>query len=176
MDDTLLWLDAIKSRLRTDKGMVERAIAQLSDDELHRRPAPSANSVAVIVRHLAGNMLSRWTDFLTSDGEKPSRDRDSEFADWTGTRDELLQYWERGCRAFLDTLESLRADDIRKTVTIRGEPHSVPLAIIRGIDHFAYHVGQILLIARMVHAGDWRYITVPPGGSAAYNRQMGMKP
>jgi hypothetical protein len=152
--------------------MAERAIAQLTDEELHRRPAPGINSVAVIMRHVAGNLISRWTDFLTSDGEKPDRDRDAEFTDWPGTRQELMQYWARGFEAFLHTLQSLRAGDLSRTVTIRTEPHTVPLAIIRGLDHLAYHVGQILMIARMVHVGPWDYVTIAPGKSAAYNQKM----
>jgi uncharacterized damage-inducible protein DinB len=175
MDVSQIWLEAVKSRARTDKDMAERAIAQLSDEELHRRIAPGVNSVAVIVRHLAGNMLSRWTDFLTTDGEKPTRNREQEFADWTGTRDELMKYWQHGFAAFFDTLDSLKPDDMSKTIQIRREPHSVPLAIVRGIDHLAYHLGQILLVARLVHSGQWKYVTIAPGGSAAYNRDMGMK-
>jgi len=166
------WLDAVKSRARTDKQMVEQAIAQLTDDELHRAPAAGTNSVAIIMRHLAGNMLSRWTDFLATDGEKPDRNRDGEFAPWTGGRAELMQLWERGFAAFFVTLDALSPADMYKTVTIRTEPHTVPLAIIRGIDHLAYHVGQILMIARMVHSGPWQYITVAPGASAAFNRSM----
>lgn len=167
-----VWLDAVRKRARADKAMAEKAIAQLSDEELHRRPAPGVNSVAIIMRHLAGNMLSRWTDFLTTDGEKPGRNRDGEFHEWTGSREELMHYWQRGFEAFLGTLDSLTPADMHKTVTIRTEPHTVPLAIIRGIDHLAYHLGQILMIARTVHAGPWEYITVSPGGSGAYNQKM----
>lgn len=172
MDATEIWLDAVRSRASADKTMAEKAIAQLSDEELHRRPAPGVNSVAIIMRHLAGNMLSRWTDFLTTDGEKPDRNRDGEFEPWAGSRDELMQYWQRGFDAFLGTLDSLTPDDMHKAVNIRTERHTVPLAIIRGIDHLAYHVGQILMIARTVHAGEWNYITIAPGESGAYNRRM----
>lgn len=172
MDASEIWLDAVKRRAQTDKQMAEQAIAQLTDDELHRAPAAGVNSVAIIMRHLAGNMISRWTDFLTTDGEKPDRNRDGEFEAWTGSRDELMQYWQRGFDRFLGALNSLSPADVHKTVTIRTEPHTVPLAIIRGIDHLAYHVGQILMVARTVHAGPWNYITVAPGGSAAFNRSM----
>jgi uncharacterized damage-inducible protein DinB len=167
-----LWLEEVKQRLRTDKAMAERAIAQLSDEELHRRPAPSFNSIAVIMKHVAGNLISRWTDFLTTDGEKPDRNRDGEFTEWTGTRDQLLQHWERGFKVMFDSLDALRAEDMSRTVTIRTEPHSVPKAIIRSLDHTAYHVGQILFVSRLVHSGEWKYITVAPGASAEFNRQM----
>ena len=157
-----LWLDTIKQRFSADKQMVERAVAQLSDDELRRRPAPQFNSVATIIRHVGGNLRSRWTDFLTTDGEKPDRNREAEFADWTGTRDELMQLWESGFKILWDTVASLQPDDMDKSIAIRNEPHTVPRAIIRSLDHLAYHVGQILFLARLVHSGDWNYITVAP--------------
>jgi uncharacterized damage-inducible protein DinB len=172
MDMSETWLDAVKRRARTDKQMAGKAIAQLTDAELHRAPAAGINSVAIIMRHLAGNMISRWTDFLTTDGEKPDRNRDGEFEQWTGTRDELMRYWQRGFDAFLGTLDTLTPDDMHKIVTIRTEPHTVPLAIIRGIDHLAYHVGQILMIARTVHAGPWDFVTIAPGGSNDYTRRI----
>src|SRR5262245_47348937 len=110
------WIDAILTRSRADKSQAERAIVQLTDPELHERPAPGFNSVATIVRHVAGNLISRWTDFLITDGDKPDRDREGEFADWTGTRDELMQRWERGHALFFGTLESLSEEDLKKTV------------------------------------------------------------
>jgi uncharacterized damage-inducible protein DinB len=157
-----IWLDEITQRFRTDKSQVERAIAQLSDDELRKRPAPTFNSIAVIMRHIAGNLISRWTDFLTTDGEKPNRNREGEFDDFTGSREQLTAHWERGFRVLFESLASLRDDDLAKTVTIRGEPHSVPKAIIRSLDHVAYHTGQILFIARLVHSGEWTFITMKP--------------
>lgn len=170
-----IWLDEIKQRFRADKGMIERAVAQLSDEELRRRPAPSFNSVAVIMRHVAGNLISRWTNFLTTDGEKPNRDRETEFAEWTGTREELVQNWERAFAVLFASLDSLRPEDLSNTVTIRSEPHTVPKAIIRSLDHLAYHTGQILLVSRLVHSGEWQYITVAPGKSGEYNRSMGRR-
>jgi uncharacterized damage-inducible protein DinB len=171
-DATDLWLDAIVKRSHTDKRMAEQAIAQLSDEEFFRRPVPSFNSVACIMRHVAGNLVSRWTDFLTTDGEKSNRDRESEFADWTGTRDELMQRWQQGFETFFTSLSSLTPDDLHKTITIRGEPHTVPQAIVRAMDHLAYHAGQILYVSRLVHSGEWKYITVAPKGTDAYNQQM----
>jgi uncharacterized damage-inducible protein DinB len=172
-DVTKLWLDAAIQRCQRDKGMADRAIAQLTDEEFRRRPAPGFNSVACIVRHVAGNLASRWTDFLTTDGDKPTRDRESEFADWTGTREELMRRWEDGFKVFFDSLRSLTPGDVHKTVTIRSEPHTVPQAIVRGLEHLSYHVGQILYVARLAHSGEWKYQTVAPGASDAYNRQMG---
>ena len=169
------WLSAILTRSRTEKSQAERAIAQLSDAELHKRPAAGFNSVATIVRHVGGNLISRWTDFLTTDGDKPERDRESEFADWGGSRDELMQRWERGFRLFFDTIESLSDEDLQKTIYIRSEPHTVPLAIVRSATHTAYHVGQILYVARLVHEGEWKYLTVAPGASDPFNRQMETK-
>lgn len=162
MGQSDLWLPEIIHRFRTDKVMAEKAIAQLTEEELQHRPAPGVNSVAVIVRHVAGNLISRWTDFLTTDGEKPDRNREGEFADWAGTREELMNHWDRAFSVLFAALGDLRAEDLSRTVTIRNEPHSAPRAIIRSLDHLAYHVGQILMLARMVHRGEWKYITVPP--------------
>ena len=157
-----IWLAEIKDRFQNDKSQVERAIVQLSDDQLRKRPAPSFNSIAVIMQHVAGNLISRWTDFLTTDGEKPDRNREGEFDDFAGSREQLTAHWERGFRVLFDALDSLREEDFRKTITIRNEPHSVPKAIIRSLDHVAYHTGQILFIARLVHSGEWEYVTMKP--------------
>jgi len=157
-----LWMDDCKARFRADKGMIEKAIGQLTDEELHKRPAPSFNSIAVIMQHIAGNLISRWTDFLTTDGEKPDRNREGEFDDVTRSRGDLMQRWERGFSVLFDSLDSLTDADLAKTVYIRREAHSVPKAIIRSVDHVAYHTGQILFIARLVHSGEWDYITMKP--------------
>src|SRR5688572_26064278 len=145
-----IWLDEIKQRFQNDKSQVERAIAQLTDDDLRKRPAPTFNSIAVIMQHIAGNLISRWTDFLTTDGEKPDRNREGEFDDVKVSRDQLMKHWERGFKVLFDSLDSLREEDLTRTVYIRAEPHSVPKAIIRALDHVAYHTGQILFIARLV--------------------------
>jgi uncharacterized damage-inducible protein DinB len=156
------WLEEIKSRFQSDKGMIEKAIGQLSDAELHKRPAPSFNSIAVIMQHMAGNLISRWTDFLTTDGEKPDRTREGEFEDVATSRELLMRQWEHGFSVLFTSLDSLREEDFTRTVYIRAEPHSVPKAIIRALDHVAYHTGQILFIARLVHSGEWEYITMKP--------------
>src|SRR5262245_61371624 len=136
-----------------------------------RRPHEGSNSVAVIMRHIAGNLISRWTDFLTTDGEKPTRKRDAEFEDWPGPRKTLERHFFVGWQVWRAAIESLTSEDLTKTVTIRGEPHSVPLAIERSLTHTAYHVGQIMIIARLVHTGDWQWQTIRPGGSQQHNEQ-----
>jgi uncharacterized damage-inducible protein DinB len=166
-----LWIKASLESIDGYRRMVDGAVLQLSDDELVRRPAEGINSVAIILRHLGGNLFSRWTDFLTTDGEKPDRNRDSEFEDWLGDRASLMHFFDRGWQVWRTSIESLTADELTKTVTIRGEPHTVPLAIQRSLTHTAYHVGQIMLIARTIHAGDWQWLTIRPGGSQQHNQQ-----
>jgi phosphinothricin acetyltransferase len=157
---------------RANKGWADKAIVQIDDDKLRTAVDPNTNSIAVIMKHVAGNLLSRWTDFLMSDGEKSWRNRDDEFIDSFANREELLTYWESGWNRLFETLESLRPDDLSKTVTIRGEPHSVPLAIQRSLAHCGYHVGQIIMIARILAGDSWRTITIPRGGSRSYNQQV----
>lgn len=157
---------------RSNKGWADKAIAQLSDDKLRVALDPNTNSIAVIMKHVAGNLLSRWTDFLTTDGEKPWRNRDDEFVDTFGTQNELIAYWDSGWQRLFDSLSSLSPDDLTKTVTIRGESHSVPLAIQRSLAHCAYHVGQIVLIARILAGDHWTTITIPRGASAKFNQQV----
>jgi len=157
-----------------NKDLAERAIAQLSDEQLHVSLHPETNSVAVIMKHLAGNLLSRWTDFLTSDGEKPWRNRDDEFMDTFTSRRELIDYWNSGWSCLVHALDALTAADVDATVTIRGESLSVPLAIARSLSHCGYHVGQIVLISRILAGDDWQTLTIPRGGSQQHNaRQWG---
>src|SRR5437868_6505566 len=153
-----------------NKRLADRAVAQVSDEKLHVALDEDTNSIAVIMKHIAGNLLARWTDFLTTDGEKPWRNRDDEFVDSFGIRAELLEYWERGWACLLKTLKSLKGEDLEKTVLIRGEPHSVPLALERSLGHTCYHVGQVVQVAR-IHAGEkWSTLTIPRGGSEQFNR------
>ena len=173
-DDSLgkLVLNEIKERFREQKRWAEKAAVQVNDEDLRKALHPESNSIAVIMKHMSGNLVSRFTDFLTTDGEKPDRHRDNEFIDDFGSRNELLDYWERGWRCLFETLEGLTPDDLEKMVTIRGEPHSVIKALHRSVAHLAYHVGQIVLIAR-IHAGkSWKVITIPRGGSKEYNRRV----
>lgn len=152
---------------RRHHDLAERAMAPLGDEAFFRRPTPAVNSIALIVKHLAGNLRSRWTDFLAQDGEKPDRDRDREFVlGPDDSREALLAAWRRGWSTLFDTLDSLRADDLDRTITIRGEPHTVAEALVRGATHAAYHAGQILYVARML-APEAPWLTVKPGASAA---------
>jgi uncharacterized damage-inducible protein DinB len=147
------------------KSLADRAVAGLSDERFAQRPAEHVNPIALVVKHLAGNLASRWSQFLTSDGDKPNRDRDSEFVlAPSDTRESLLAAWEIGWSTLFATLATLTDDDLDKTVTIRGEPHRVQQAILRGLDHVAYHTGQILFIARLLNP-EGTYLTIPPGGS-----------
>ena len=155
------FLQSVIHDLKRTKSQVEKAIAQISDQDLHWQPDPESNSIAVIMKHMAGNMLSRWTDFLTSDGEKPNRNRDGEFIDTFTSRSQLLAYWERGWECALTAIGSLTSSDLDKTVTIRGEPHTVTLAIVRQLGHYSSHAGQVIYIAKQ-RAGDrWETLTIP---------------
>jgi hypothetical protein len=166
------FIDAALNAFLSNKGWADKAVAQLPDDKLHIALDPNTNCIAVIMKHVAGNLLSRWTDFLTTDGEKSWRNRDDEFVDTFATRDELLAYWESGWQRLFDSLSGLSADDLGKTVTIRGEPHSVPLAMQRSLAHCGYHVGQIMLIARILAGDHWTTITIPRGASASFNQRV----
>jgi hypothetical protein len=165
------FLDASVTCFRQNKGWADKAIGQLADDKLPVAIDPNINSIAVIMKHVAGNLLSRWTDFLTTDGEKPDRNRDGEFVDTFAGREELLAYWESGWQRALKSLAALTAADVTKTVVIRGEPHSVPLAVERSLAHCGYHVGQIIMPARILAGDHWTTITIPRGGSAEFNRR-----
>jgi len=165
------WVKSIAATFTSYRRMIDGAIAQLSDEELCRRSRPDTNSVAVILRHLGGNLLSRWTDFLTTDGEKPDRNRDREFQDWQGNRDSLVAYFNSGWDILMKALAQIDAKNIESAVYIRGERHSVADAVLRSLAHVSYHAGQIMLVARMVHAGSWDWLTIAPGGSAQHNRQ-----
>ena len=165
-------IEGALTAFRSNKGWADKAVAQLSDENLHVALDANTNSVAIIMKHLAGNLLSRWTDFLTTDGEKPWRNRDDEFVDTFAARNELLAYWESGWQRLFDTLASLTAGDVATTVTIRGEPHSVPLAIQRSLAHCGYHVGQIMLIARILVGYHWNTVTIARGASAGYNQRV----
>ena len=167
-----LVVESAITSFRANKGWADKAIAQLADDKLHVALDEHTNSVAVIMKHVAGNLLSRWTEFLTTDGEKPWRNRDDEFVDSFSNRREVQGCWETGWDCLFAALESLSPDDLTKTVTIRGEPHSVPLAIHRSLAHCGYHVGQIVLIARILAGDDWETITIARGASSSHNTKV----
>ncbi len=169
-DCAAAYYDEARRSFRGHKRLAEGAFAQLSDDEFFRLIDPEANSVALIVKHMAGNMRSRFTDFLTTDGEKPDRNRDTEFEMTSGTtRTEVMQWWERGWQIVFGTLESLRPEDISRTVTIRGEPHTVLQAINRQVAHYAYHVGQIVFLAKHLKSSGWKSLSIPRGQSQQFN-------
>src|SRR5262245_23440282 len=170
MDLPVEFLSAIVNTFQANKRLADRAVEQVPDAGLHVALDENTNSVAVIMKHVAGNLLSRWTDFLTTDGEKPGRNRDDEFVDSFRSREELLQYWERGWDCLFATLKSLRPEDLSKTVLIRGEPHSVPLAVERSLGHTCYHIGQIVQVARIQAGEKWTTLTIPRGGSKQFNK------
>lgn len=150
-----------------------KAILRLNDDQLHWEPSPGANSIAVTVQHLAGNMRSRFTDFLTTDGEKPDRHRDGEFEENADlTKDALLAMWNNGWEILYTALEHLTDDDLQRVVLIRGEKHTVLEAVQRQIAHYAYHVGQIVYLGKVLLGENWESLSIPRGGSDAFNRSM----
>jgi uncharacterized protein DUF1572 len=156
--------DAI-SLFHQSKGLGDRAIAQAPDDSLAAALDPGSNSIATIVKHLSGNMRSRWTDFLNSDGEKPTRNRDGEFEAPPQTRAEVMALWESGWKCAFDTLATLTDEDLARTVYIRTEPHSVMQAINRNLTHTVYHVGQIVFLAKHFAGDKWTTLTIPRGQS-----------
>jgi hypothetical protein len=171
-----IYLEEAFRSLQGHKRLAEGAMAQLSDEQFFALPDAESNSVAIIVKHMAGNMRSRFTDFLTSDGEKPDRDRDTEFIIATdASRAEILAAWEKNWQVVFDTIHSLSGDDLARRVTIRGEPHSVLQAINRQVAHYAYHAGQIVFLAKHWKGSEWKSLSVPRGQSAAVNAAMAAK-
>ena len=163
-------ISAIESEFRRYKGLAEAALAQLKDDDLGRQSG-NGNSVASLLQHIGGNLKSRFSDFLTTDGEKPWRDREGEFSDRHLARQELLAIWEEGWREVLSTLRDLNDDHLNVAVSIRGVQLSVIEALTRSLAHTSYHVGQIVYLAREIVGSQWRFLSIPPGGTAAYNAE-----
>jgi hypothetical protein len=160
---------SIEGEYRRYKKLGEAAIEQLTDEQAALATSEGGNSVATIVWHISGNLASRFTDFLTSDGEKPWRDRESEFVARPVRRRELVEQWEKGWAVLLEALAGLEDEQLFSEVKIRGVALSVLEALHRSLSHTAYHVGQVVFLAKLLRAGEWRYLTIPPGGSAAYN-------
>lgn len=154
---------------------LDGALAQITDDEFSASPGGTANNAAVIIRHLTGNFASRFTDFLDTDGEKPWRLRDTEFETPAASRGEVMAEFERAWDIMVNSVTSLREDDLQATVTIRGKPLAAGDALLRSVAHFASHVGQIIMIGKQFRGEDWRYLSIPPGGSEAYNRDPGRR-
>ena len=168
-----LYLDEIFRGLRGHKRLADDAIAQLSDEEFFALASPDGNSVAIIVKHMAGNLRSRFTDFLSSDGEKPDRNRDQEFiVESAASREDILRAWEQQWHLVFDTINSLQPEDLSRTVTIRAQPHTVLQALNRAALHLAYHSGQIVFLAKHWKGGDWRSLSVPKGQSEQVNAAM----
>jgi hypothetical protein len=165
------YLDEARRQLRGHKKMGESAMAQLKDEDFFVTLDPETNSIAILVKHLAGNMKSRFTDFLTSDGEKPDRQRDREFEITDSTsRAEVLQWWEEGWNRVFSAIEPLKPEDVMRVVKIRSEPHTVLQAINRQIAHYAQHIGQIVLLAKHFRSNEWKTLSVPRGKSEEFNR------
>jgi uncharacterized protein DUF1572 len=166
--------DALESFVNYKK-LAERAIEQVSDEEFFHPIDTEANSIALVVKHIAGNLHSRWADFLTTDGEKPTRERDLEFELAGDTRESLMQFWEAGWKTLFDNVEPLTIEDFSKMVTIRGEPHTIVEAINRQMTHYAYHIGQIVLLAKHFKSADWKSLSVPKNRSAEFNKFLAEK-
>lgn len=163
---------AVVDEFQKIKKLADKALEQLSDEQLERKLDAEANSIAIIMRHMAGNMRSRWVDFLTSDGEKPDRMRDREFEDVAQTRAELMAEWEHGWQCVFDAITPLADTDLQRTVLIRSEPHSVYKAISRQVAHYAGHAYQILLLAKHLLGPNWKTLSIPRGQSEEFNRRM----
>ena len=173
MDFAAAYLQDVRFTAANYKKLADDAMAQVDDAQFFAPLGGEENGIALIVKHMAGNLRSRWTDFLTSDGEKPDRNRDAEFEVHPGDgREALMQAWERGWATFLGALESLAPEDLDRTVHIRGEPHSVIRAVDRGVAHACYHVGQIVLLAKHFAGPHWSTLSVPRGQSRQFNAQL----
>jgi hypothetical protein len=169
---TTSYIEDALAMFRQYKQLGEKAIAQVADEQLFATLDEESNSIAIIVKHITGNMRSRWTDFLTSDGEKPTRNRDSEFVDPPDTREALLREWEQGWSCVFSALEPLTDADLPRTVTIRGEAHSVMQAINRQLAHYPMHIGQIILLAKHYAGPHWQTLSVARNRSAEFNRKV----
>lgn len=169
------FLQSAVKRLTYYKELGDKTFAQLSETDLHFQPNEASNSIAIIIQHMAGNMLSRWTGFLTSDGEKEWRQRDAEFEEQHMSKEQLIAFWEKGWACCLDAISSLSETDLNKTIYIRSEGLNVVDAINRQLAHYPYHVGQIVYIGRMIKNEHWQNLSIPKGNSEQFNREMNAK-
>ncbi|PWU04770.1 MAG: hypothetical protein C5B52_00790 [Bacteroidetes bacterium] len=167
-----IYLESLIKRFLTYKELGDKTFAQLEDNDFHFTPGPESNSIAAIVQHISGNMLSRWTNFLTEDGEKEWRNRDQEFEETAETKAEIVARWEKGWKCLLDTLKSLTEADLLKTIYIRNEPLIVIDAINRQFAHYPYHVGQIIYVGKMIRKENWNSLSIPKGKSEEYNKMI----
>lgn len=165
------YLKIVQERFESVKNLGDKTISQLSEEDIHWKLNEASNSIAIIAKHLSGNMISRWSNFLTSDGEKTYRNRDREFEDDIPTKQEMITIWEKGWKTLLDTLNGLESEDLLKNITIRGEKHTVLEAIERQMAHYAYHVGQIVYIGKQLKGENWETLSIPKGKSEEYLQQ-----
>ena len=172
MNIATIYLNVIQERFQAVKELGDKTIAQLEHEQLHWSYNEDSNSIAVIVKHMSGNMVSRWTDFLTTDGEKQTRNRDDEFYDSLTSKEELIKVWENGWQVFFDTLKELTEEDLLKVVKIRGAQHTVVEAIERQMAHYASHVGQIVYIGKQIKGEEWETLSIPKGQSKAFTEAM----
>jgi uncharacterized damage-inducible protein DinB len=167
-----LFLESAGKKFQEYKVLGDKTIAQVSEAQLHAQPNAASNSIAMIIQHLSGNMQSRWTNFLTEDGEKPSRNRDAEFEPQALSKEDLLQLWNKGWAVLFQTFQSLNENDLLKTVTIRSQPLNVVDAINRQLTHASYHVGQLVVLAKWQLAERWQNLSVPKDASQQFNERM----
>ncbi len=163
------YLDGARKLFQYYRGLGDKALAQISDDHIHWQPGPESNSVAIIVRHMSGNMLSRFTDFLGSDGEKPWRNRDAEFENGYADKTELLEAWNAGWECFFNAVNPLKESDLGTIVYIRNEGHTVLEALNRQLAHYSYHTGQLVYLCRLLAGEQWQSLSIPKGGSQSFN-------
>ncbi len=168
-----IFIQSVRRLFHMYKELADKALEQADDDALHQQADEESNSIAVVMQHMAGNMLSRWTDFYTTDGEKEWRARDGEFVDRKLSREELLAFWEKGWNCCFAIIDYLTAEDLIKTVHIRNEAHSVIDAINRQVAHYSYHVGQIVYLCRMYRKKEWKSLSIPRNKSTEFNQQQG---
>lgn len=169
MEQNAIYLESVKKQFLYYKLLGEKAINQLTEEQLFLALNDDTNSIALIVKHLSGNMLSRWTDFLTTDGEKDFRNRDAEFENNWSTKDEVMSHWDKGWNCFLNALESLQPEQLNTIIYIRNEGHTVMEAINRQLAHYPYHIGQIVFSAKQLKNGDWESLSIPKNKSQSYN-------
>lgn len=168
------YIDSVKTQFKQYKTLGEKAISQIPEDKIYWTFNPESNSIVTIVKHLSGNMLSRFTDFYTTDGEKKTRNRDVEFENETMKKNDLLEKWNEGWNCFFNILNSLSPEKLSKKVLIRNEPHTVVEAINRQLTHYAYHIGQIIFISKMICDSSWKSLSIPRDKSEELNTKMGL--
>lgn len=166
------YIQSVIKEFTDGKALADKTIAVLSDEQLNWNPGEGSNSISIIVRHITANIRSRFTDFLTSDGEKSWRNRDAEFEDQVVAREDLLRAWDESWALLLELLGTLKEEDLEQTVYIRGQAHTVIQAVNRQVAHYSYHIGQIVLIGKICHGLDWKSLSIPRGGSQAFNDGM----